>query len=514
MRIGSVTREFFERKLFSFRDYFNATDGNIRVPYVIRHALLSLRLFQALRVSTACLLTIHRLCCLSSSSARYITRQKCTYLSLLLLATGTVHPNPGPTYRPTQNDVPSYVLSANSTLTDYLGLLHPNDIQIIPTPADGHCLFHAISLSFLYQHGVNISTEAIIKRVRNELLNNYDAYMPFGYTNFSLFLRQIERYLEHKIFDSTIGDMAPLAVANALEIQINILDKITASIHMHARIEHLQSSVKPGVGLLVYWHSDHYSGITLSLTAQRVLSPLAQPFDNIITGRPISPSSCLTTSNSPVHHLLSLSPSPTMKPSCTSSHATSVVPSTTASKYSASAVSASQSNLTFSGVETAADDASPWFFIANGHFTIVHLNIQGLLGQTYKINNRPLDTHSKIDFLKYSAQFNNSPAIICLTETKLGKTIDDNEVNLNGYTLYRRDRDRRRGGVAIYARSDIKSAALLDLSPSVEHCAIRVTLSKGDTYIICCVYRPPSARTEWHDQFHDLIDRLLLFNFH
>ena len=121
-----------------------------------------------------------------------------------------------------------------------------------------------------------------------------------------------------------------------------------------------------------------------------------------------------------------------------------------------------------------------------------------------------MDTNRKIDLLKYSAQFDNSRAVICQTETKLSKVIDDSEVNLPGYTVYRRDRDRCEDGVAIYCRSDIKSTALLDMSAFVEHCVMRLTLPKGDSTVICCVYRPPSARSEWLDHFYALMDSLSL----
>ena len=86
---------------------------------------------------------------------------------------------------------------------------------------------------------------------------------------------------------------------------------------------------------------------------------------------------------------------------------------------------------------------SPWFFLPDNKLSIVHLNIEGLLGQARRKNGAgPTDTLRKIDFLRYSVQFKNSPNLLCLTETKLGKCIDDGEISLHGYTVYRRDRDQ------------------------------------------------------------------------
>ena len=153
---------------------------------------------------------------------------------------------------------------------------------------------------------------------------------------------------------------------------------------------------------------------------------------------------------------------------------------------------------------------SPWFFFPDNKLSIVHLNIESLLGQArHKNGAGPTDTQRKIDFLRYSVQFENSPSPLCLTETKLGKCIDDSEISLHGYTVYRRDRDRRGGGVAVYHRSDIKASLLANLPSSVEHCALRITPLRSQEFIICCIYRPPSAKSEWCEHIRSLMQSLV-----
>ena len=45
--------------------------------------------------------------------------------------------------------------------------------------------------------------------------------------------------------------------------------------------------------------------------------------------------------------------------------------------------------------------------------------------------------------------------IIGLSETWLDKTISHSEVNINGYNIFRNDRDVNGGGVAIYVKASL-----------------------------------------------------------
>ncbi len=45
--------------------------------------------------------------------------------------------------------------------------------------------------------------------------------------------------------------------------------------------------------------------------------------------------------------------------------------------------------------------------------------------------------------------------ILCINETRLDNTINDNIIKIPDYDIIRRDRDRNGGGVAIYIRSTI-----------------------------------------------------------
>ena len=75
---------------------------------------------------------------------------------------------------------------------------------------------------------------------------------------------------------------------------------------------------------------------------------------------------------------------------------------------------------------------------------------QGLHFVHLNINSLP----SKIEELRQIAKDTNS-AVIGLSETKLDKTIFDSEIFIPNYSLIRKGRNRKGGGVAYYIRSDI-----------------------------------------------------------
>ena len=108
------------------------------------------------------------------------------------------------------------------------------------------------------------------------------------------------------------------------------------------------------------------------------------------------------------------------------------------------------------------------------HF--IHLNINSVL--------------PKIDELRLIAKKSNAAAI-GLTETKLDETIQNGEIEIEGYTLERSDRDRRGGGVACYIRYDISFNVRENFSNEIENIFIDVLLPKTKPILIGIVYRPP-----------------------
>ena len=86
--------------------------------------------------------------------------------------------------------------------------------------------------------------------------------------------------------------------------------------------------------------------------------------------------------------------------------------------------------------------------------------------------------------LIYSFSFD----IFLVTETWLSSAIYNNELLPSGYTVYRKDRESRGGGVAIFAKSSLSTSLLVNDS-TIE--GISITLIPN--IIITCIYVPPNA---------------------
>ena len=91
----------------------------------------------------------------------------------------------------------------------------------------------------------------------------------------------------------------------------------------------------------------------------------------------------------------------------------------------------------------------------------------------------------------------------CITETWLYKDVFDNEIIPNGYTIYRKDRDSRGGGVLLAVKDNITSSQLSS-PPNVEILTVLISTLKSvlftflQTLVIyiltmnCCIVTLPT----------------------
>ena len=141
--------------------------------------------------------------------------------------------------------------------------LQPSDLQLIQTPSDGHCLFHAIHLSLHHKHKLHLPVQFIINATRHELLARSADYIQFGFPNVLDYQRQIDRYLTDKIYNDVIGDLMLMAIANALNVRIIIVDDIIYKINQKTIIIP-QSSVPDDKYIIVHLRAEHYSAINFN----------------------------------------------------------------------------------------------------------------------------------------------------------------------------------------------------------------------------------------------------------
>ena len=98
---------------------------------------------------------------------------------------------------------------------------------------------------------------------------------------------------------------------------------------------------------------------------------------------------------------------------------------------------------------------------------------------------------SKTEELSQIAKDTNS-AVIALSKTKLDKTIFDSEVSVPNYSLIKKDRNRKGGGVACYIRSDICFKSQNYLSDEIESISFDLLLLKTKPFSIAIVYKRPT----------------------
>ena len=156
-------------------------------------------------------------------------------------------------------------------------------------------------------------------------------------------------------------------------------------------------------------------------------------------------------------------------------------PSTAATSVTEVVSSEAASAVGAYDIPAASDDWSDIFKVRKGH-GFVHINIRSLL--------------PKMDFLKIWVT-EHDPDVVVISETWLNPSVKDLDIALPGYNVYRVDRLKRGGGVAIYAKSNFITAvcSAISVPGQFELLALCITLG-GSSLTIAGVYRPPSAAPE------------------
>ena len=105
------------------------------------------------------------------------------------------------------------------------------------------------------------------------------------------------------------------------------------------------------------------------------------------------------------------------------------------------------------------------------------------------------------------------PHILALSETWLDSSVVDGEVHIPGYTLFRFDRNRSGGGVAMYCADNL-SCSVLSCSTSssgVESLWISVRLGCfHPSLAVGCFYLPPGAPSPSVNDVCDTIENMML----
>ena len=199
-------------------------------------------------VSTLCTLVRLYLCV----SLVYTSRRPCRSLrhspiyalslSGLIILSGNVHPNPGPSN--------SGSFSADIPL---------RCLRIVNTQADGHCFINSVCMLLTNYLGVTMSYDTLVSRIHEELTNHFNDYKSFFLLSLDHFLSQLDGYLVCKRYNSDVVDIVPLATSTALCIEIIVITGPTYNLSFFLNVTPLRSTTQNLPRIIVHLVREHYS---------------------------------------------------------------------------------------------------------------------------------------------------------------------------------------------------------------------------------------------------------------
>ena len=130
---------------------------------------------------------------------------------------------------------------------------------------------------------------------------------------------------------------------------------------------------------------------------------------------------------------------------------------------------------------------------------IMHLNIHYL--------------HSKLDEIKILLYEQPNIDIICLCETFLTDKFPDEELVLDNYQLFRKDRNTHGGGLVIYVKNNLICKSRDDLQVNgIEALLLEVKHEYQKPFFLAYTYRPPSSNHTWTLEFENILEQIYIEN--
>ena len=115
----------------------------------------------------------------------------------------------------------------------------------------------------------------------------------------------------------------------------------------------------------------------------------------------------------------------------------------------------------------------------------------------------------KLDEIRILLSPTNNIDVLGICETFLHDNIDDDVLQMEGYSLERKDRvTGRGGGVVIYISNRISYKRVFDFESDIESIWLQILLKNTRPIFLCSVYRPPSSTVNWIDGFSCQLDKV------
>ena len=102
--------------------------------------------------------------------------------------------------------------------------------------------------------------------------------------------------------------------------------------------------------------------------------------------------------------------------------------------------------------------------------------------------------------------YSNNIHLLAVGETWLDESVLDSEIDIDGYSVLRRDRNRHGGGVMFYVCDNVSYKHVSITTEEVENIWLSLVVNKK-SYLIGNIYRPPSSHSDYFDNMLDLIEQ-------
>lgn len=385
--------------------------------------------------------------------------------------------------------------------------------KLLKSPGDGHCLMHSVVSSWNQQlQRRDITLHCLMSKIFIETVINTDLYLGFVSPATKLFT-SLRRYLINKSYDNDFCDIVPLIIANALQVNLHIINVNSIQTFDDILISCNGTSVDT---ILIYRCRDHYDAVqVLHPDHMPVMLPentsFEPPDNSPVSINKTSPliysSNFLRSLNS--HGKVSRKTRKLLfrhniwKPNQT---------------YSSEWIKSQKLNRRKRGGKSWTNVKAKQVCLRKSNpNNLIHIEINKRLHGTSSLNYMLYNTRSVVakPLAINELVAENDLDILCICETWIqpGDDAKVNEMCPNNFAFYGKSRNSRGGGVGILVKDNIhvKENDYGHFSSFEYYCAT-LHLEKRKMKIVT-VYRPPSSSTirEFCEEFETLLTDITMF---
>ena len=110
--------------------------------------------------------------------------------------------------------------------TPFIRKYHCEEVTVIESPKDGHCMITSFRNSLQHSKCRNIpSHQGILVKLRQEIMNNLDFYSDFLALGENDFISELDRFIKERSYGNPTADIVLVALANAFKTTVSILEE-------------------------------------------------------------------------------------------------------------------------------------------------------------------------------------------------------------------------------------------------------------------------------------------------